>query len=274
MGRGTGGGTGSVSVASLSDADRTAIGDEAAQRALVYTVTGGSGAGDFDEINQRMEGVKRTSGKTVTVSFWAKATSGAPTIGLNWQQSFGTGGSPSTVVVGTAQTVTLSTTWTRYSKTFAITSVSGKTFGTTPQTDFLEFNFWLSSGASFNTEAGGIGVQTGIFSFWAMQLEIAPSASSFEKLDYALQTIECLRFFQVIQIIFNGNVPAGTSVAVSNSLLTAMRVTPTLVLINVTNTNLSGVSGGSTISSVYITATAVATTGFSINTTITASSDL
>ena len=81
MGRGTLG-SGSVSLVLLSDADRAAIGDEAALQAVVYTVTGGAGTNDFDEFNQRLESVKPTSGKTVTVSFWAKAASGSPRSGL------------------------------------------------------------------------------------------------------------------------------------------------------------------------------------------------
>ncbi len=76
--------TASVSIATLADADRTAIGDEAARYALQCVGTGTAGAGDYIIADQHdIEGVQRLSGKTVTVSFSAKATAGTPKVGLS-----------------------------------------------------------------------------------------------------------------------------------------------------------------------------------------------
>ena len=58
-----------------------AIGDEAAEYAVQCVVTGGAGAAAYAALSQFVEDVRRLGGKTVTMSFWAKAASGAPKSG-------------------------------------------------------------------------------------------------------------------------------------------------------------------------------------------------
>src|SRR5580765_633025 len=99
-------GTLSGSIISLSDADRTAIGDEAAKFSYQFVATGGSAAADFTGVFQALEDVRRLANKIITISLWARATSGTPKIGINLYQNFGTGGSPSTGVWANAQSVT------------------------------------------------------------------------------------------------------------------------------------------------------------------------
>ena len=55
-----------------TDADRAAIGDESAAWILTHNVAGGSGATNGCLFGHGIEGVRRLSGKTVTVSFWAQ----------------------------------------------------------------------------------------------------------------------------------------------------------------------------------------------------------
>lgn len=55
----------------LSDADRVQLGDESATQCLAYTFAVTAAAGDNEVLDQNIEGVRRTAGKVVTISFWA-----------------------------------------------------------------------------------------------------------------------------------------------------------------------------------------------------------
>ena len=188
------GDTSSASVVALADSDRAAIGDEAAQYAWQITFAGSSAAGSYTLVAQLIEGIRRTSGKTLTVSFWARATSGTPKIGLEYYQYFGTGGSPSAAVTNNfGVTPNLSTTWQRYVITGVIPSAAGKTLGTTANTDRLNIDFWLSDQGTYAARSG-IGVQSGTVQFWGMQCEIGGSATALEKPDYAFDFQNCARF--------------------------------------------------------------------------------
>lgn len=226
----TGGGTRSVTIATLSDAARTAIGDEEAAYGLQYVFSGGSAAGDIDLLHQQIEGVRRTAGKTVTVSFWAIAAAGTPKVGIGLQQVFGTGGSPSALVVIAAQTVTLSTTWTRYSLTFAVPSVAGKTFGTTLGTDYLEVDFWLSSGSTFNAQSGSIGVQAATVTLFGRQLEIGSYATPLEKQDIRYDLANCQRFYQIVPASARATAAGGGQSIASAVNWPTMRAAPTTTL--------------------------------------------
>ncbi len=186
----------SITRATLADADRAAIGDESAQFAIQNVFTGNSGATAVDYITQRVEDVYRLSENTVTVSFWAKAASGSPLIGINMIQNFGTGGSPSTSVqvLATGNTVTLSTSWARYTSTITVPSVAGKTTGT-GSNDYTGLQLFFSSGANNNVIAGNIGVQSCTIQLWGLQLEIASRVSALEKPDPRYDLSNCQRFF-------------------------------------------------------------------------------
>lgn len=188
------GDTCTVSIATLADADRTTIGDENATSALQAVVTGASTAANYTQIQQRIENVRMLSGKTVTVSFYAKA-SAALNVGILFSQVFGTGGSTS--VNGTAQTIGLTTSWVRYSATFVIASASGKTFGTA-NTDYTQMTVSLSSGTT-NAALLGVSTQSGTFTFFGVQLEIGTAATTLEVRPYGPELALCQRFFQVAQ---------------------------------------------------------------------------
>jgi hypothetical protein len=78
-------------------------------------------------IEQRIEDVKTFAGTTITVSFYAKAD--APRVLTVMGIQYFAGGSASVDIA--SQTVNLTTSWARYSLTFAIPSISGKTIGIT-----------------------------------------------------------------------------------------------------------------------------------------------
>ena len=92
------------------------------------------------DLRQNIEGVGSYANETVTVSFWGRVASGTytATAGVGFFQNFGTGGSPSGQVSPTGQNITLTSTWTKYSFTFSIPSIVGKTLGTN-NNDYISF---------------------------------------------------------------------------------------------------------------------------------------
>jgi hypothetical protein len=110
----------------------------------------------FNIIDQRIEDVRTLAGQTVTVSFWAKADS-TRTITSSIQQVFGTGGSSE--VAGLASgNINITTSWTRYSYTGTLSSISGKTIGTDSYAAF-RINFPIN--ATFTVDIWGVQVENG-----------------------------------------------------------------------------------------------------------------
>lgn len=155
-------------------------------------------------IAQRIESVRTLAGQTAIVSFWAKANTGTPEIGMQLQQNFGTGGSPS-ASVNTSSKVTISTSWARYSLTFSVPSISGKTLGTN-NNDTLTLQTWFSGGSSFTALSGGIAVQNNTFELWGVQLEAASTGSTASPFQTASGSIGgelalCQRYYSAGQSI-------------------------------------------------------------------------
>jgi hypothetical protein len=85
-----------------------------------------SAGGTFQVVQQRIEDVRTFAGQTVTLSYWAKADVAVNNV-IIIEQDFGTGGS--SAVATSSVTHALTTSWTRYTATFAVPSVAGRTIG-------------------------------------------------------------------------------------------------------------------------------------------------
>jgi hypothetical protein len=241
---------------------QAAIGDENANNAMVVSVAGNGGAGAFSSVSQPVEFVGRLSGKTITISFWAYATAGAPRIGVALQQQFGTGGSPhSPVAVNGIAVGPLTNTPVRYSVTHTVPSASGFSFGANGN-DYTRLALFFSSGATNNTFAGGIGVQSATFVLWGVQLEIGTVATPLEKPDPRYDLANCRRFYHAeplsFIITFNAWAPGATENRVL--ALPGMRAPPTVVI--------AGTSGNVNVTSVV--ASAASANAFQLTTTFTA----
>jgi hypothetical protein len=183
----------------LADADRTAIGDEAAEFCLQDVFTGSATASSTHAVFNPIEDSRRLSGKTVIFSFWAKA-SVALQLAVNMAQGFGTGGSPSggIWVLPTGTAIPITTTWQRYSTTLAVPSTAGKTFGT--NNDSSTAIYFSFSAAGSQPIWGNIGVQSGTVQLWGVQLEFAApgqtAPSPLEKIDPGEDLRRCQRFFE------------------------------------------------------------------------------
>jgi hypothetical protein len=183
-------------------------------------------------LRTRLEDVRTFAGQTVTFSFFAKANSGTPKIALELDQQFGVGGSSAVQTFGGQ--VTISTSWTRYSLTVAVPSISGKTVG--PST-YLGVTLFLSAGSDFNARTDSLGIQSNTFDIWGVQLEAGSVATPFKRNANSLQgeLAACQRYYvrfggdNVFEYFGNA---IGESATLANALVqypTNMRTTPSSI---------------------------------------------
>jgi hypothetical protein len=195
-------------------------------------VTALVGAGTSTQIYflQRIEDVRTFAGQTMTVSFWAKANSGTPNLGLRFNQNFGSGGSSS--VFGLTGAVTaISTSWVRYSFTVTLPSISGKTIGTG---SYLEFRIYIVAGSAVG-DVGAVGLQDNTFDFWGVQAEAGSVATAFQTATGTLagELAACQRYYYLHastlsnRAIGMGCYVSSTSAVLGFNLPVTMRVTPT-----------------------------------------------
>jgi hypothetical protein len=119
-------------------------------------------SGTYNLFQNRMEDVRTFAGQTVTISFWGKAAATTNLVKLNFEQEFGTGGSPSANVSTdlSTGTITLTTSWQRFSYTVTVPSISGKTVGTTTL-GYLGLRFWVPVNSTFTIDIWGVQVEAG-----------------------------------------------------------------------------------------------------------------
>ncbi len=166
-------------------------GQEPTNYARVVTTGQSNTNGTYSLFRQPIEDVRTFAGQTVTVSFWAKASSGTPKVSIELEQNFGSGGSAG--VTQYAGQVTLSTSWQKFTLTTIVPSISGKTIGTNSH---LLFTFILSGGPDWNTRSSSIGIQSNTFDFWGVQLEQNYQATPFEQRPFAVEDFLCKRYYQ------------------------------------------------------------------------------
>jgi hypothetical protein len=129
--------------------------------------------------DQRIEDVRTLAGQVATLSFWAKAASPL-TLSSNLFQGFGSGGSSDNVF--TSKNNSITTSWQRFTHTFTVPSVSGKTIGAG---SFLS-PYFVS--ATLNTN----------LDIWGVQLEAGSTATPFRRNANSLQgeLAACQRYYQ------------------------------------------------------------------------------
>lgn len=126
-------------------------------------------------ISQSIESVRTFAGQTVTVSFWAKAATGTPSVAVRFRQNFGTGGSANVDTYGSP--IALTTSWVRYSKTISVPSITGKTIGTS---DALVLSLVVSAGATGFGGLSGLTIQNNTFDLWGFQAEYGSKMTPFQ----------------------------------------------------------------------------------------------
>jgi hypothetical protein len=198
--------------------------------------SGQTSTSGYAGLQQQVESVRTFANQTVTLSFWAKASSGTPKVQPTLEQVFGTSGSAGVQIAGTS--VTISTSWARYSATITVPSISGKTIGAS---NFLSVQLYTSLGTDYPTY-GNIGVQAATIDFWGVQLEAGSTATAFQTATGTIQgeLAACQRYY--IQSSVNGINNSGGAGTVSGTaastqlLMTGirfpvqMRIAPTVAL--------------------------------------------
>ena len=140
----------------------------------------GSG-GTYSGVQQRIENVRTFANQSVTLSYWARISTGTATNSPYIIQNFGSGGSGE---VSTAlSTSTITTTWTRFTHSFTVPSVSGKTIGASSYLAILPMRFETASTANVD--------------FWGVQIEASSVATAFQTSTGSIQgeTSACQRYY-------------------------------------------------------------------------------
>jgi hypothetical protein len=172
----------------------------------------------YFEFGQRIENVQTFAGQTATVSFWAKASANT-TVSGTLVQNFGSGGS-SAVSTG-AGSYSVTTSWTRFTATVSVPSISGKTIGAG---NYLNFVFASSSLTGSQT-----------IDFWGVQVEAGSVATAFQTATGTIQgeLAACQRYYEAITILAQRNVMAAQSTSSAFGALyykVTKRGTPTVTL--------------------------------------------
>ena len=225
------------------------FGGSQARYSCQAVTAGQAAAGDLSSLVFKVEDVRTLAGLAVTCSFVAAAASGTPKIGVEVGQNFGNGGSPSAAVNTAVQAVTLSTTATRYSVSFTVPSITGKTIGTN-EDSYLSLNLWLSAGATFAARASSIGIQNATINVTDVQLE-AGGLTAFERLPQQQQLAWCQRYFwrhssasNALTRFATGQCYATTAGAVVDKFPVPMRAVPTAVASGAATFGVLGAGGG------------------------------
>ena len=200
---------------------------------LGYDVTV-AGSSAVTILRHYVESVRTLVGKTATLSFWAR-TDATKTFKVLVHQVFGTGGSPSAgvEVLNQNQSIGAGPTWTRYTYTMSMPSISGKTIGSNGD-DYVEFVIQEAPGFStFELDIAQV------------QLEEGADATAFEDRSLGEELSLAQRYY--FKTFPQGTAPAqnagrdgaaqitaqGTSLSQSQfSLPVTMRVEPTITFYN------------------------------------------
>jgi hypothetical protein len=177
-----------------------------------------SSGSTFLGIAQKIEDVRTFANQTITISFWAKATSSV-TITPLVRQDFGAGGSTLVDTYATPQTLTSS--WVRYSTTVAVPSISGKTIGTSSFTQVYPIVYTSGTIASNTVD------------IWGIQVEAANTATAFQTATGTLQgeLAACQRYYYQVfpsagQFITSGSQYSSTLCLLAIQLPVTMRTLP------------------------------------------------
>jgi hypothetical protein len=220
---------------------------------LRQAVSGQSASGHYAQTIHRIESVRSYAGQTITILGWARRSSGSGNMAIEVNQNFGTGGSPSSTVIVTPQTVTLTSSFAPFAVTIAVPSITGKTLGTNGN-DFLVFNFWTSAGSNYNARTNSLGLQTIGVDLWGVHIKVGTHTTAatdlYKQPELGPELARCQRYYYQIGGDFWGNINyqqfanGGAATAIlATAVMTfpvAMRAAPSLSAINPTNLRIGG----------------------------------
>lgn len=191
----------------------------------------------YDTCQQRIEDVRTLAGQTATLSFWAKADS-ARTVKVSVSRYYGTGGSASDSISDYEFEFSLTTSWQRFSVTFSVPNLAGKTVG---PNSFLWFAFRQASASG------------SVLDLWGVQLEAGSVATPFTTAtgNPASELAACQRYYQdyANSVGWSGYVPAAVNTYfIAHPLRVEMRTSPTVTLVTTTDSAQMGTPTAAVIS--------------------------
>ncbi|MCI4436955.1 MAG: hypothetical protein JHC33_09135 [Ignisphaera sp.] len=227
-----------------------------------------NGANNYVQKEQKIENVNLLAGKTVTLSFWAKADANR-NIAIGLYQMFGTGGSPSSPVGGIGtQLVALTTTWQKKTITVAIPSIVGKTLGTDgANTTYTALDFWFDAGANYASSAASLGQQSGTFDIAQVKIEdglVATAGWHPYDGEFGGEMQACARYYEVGSVQLTGVVYTNGDNRNWMDFLVVKRVAPTISLDNSSLSVICAGNGGAINYAVTVNAITSTVTGWRI----------
>lgn len=176
------------------------------------------------------------TGKTVTVSFWAKSDISDKKIGAFLIQNYGTGGPPTTQEIINGQHFTLSNTWKKYTITFVTNSLKNKVFGTNDN-DYINLTFYTFWSTGNCARVGDTVAETkgnGNVDITQVQLCQGEFGLPFQYKDFPEELRDCQRYY----IKWSGadlrtpvsSVTTSATVDIFQQLPVSMRIAPVVSL--------------------------------------------
>ena len=228
-----------------------------------HRVTTGS-TSTYIEVKQNIENVRTYAGQTVVLSFWAKASTAMISSTL-FRQEFGSGGS--TLVDTSGASLSITTSWQRFTTSVTLPSISGKTIGTSSMLRVYP----ISVSGTFTSATVDI---------WGVQLEAGSVATAFQTATGTLsgELAACQRYYQTnSRCGWSGNTTTGNNYYQQYAFIVSMRTAPTVTVASVAASNFSTTTFANSISADTMqlgsTCSATGSAGYFIN-SFTASAEL
>ena len=158
-------------------------------------VASSAGAGNYARLGQAIESVRTFAGKSVVLTFYAKADA-SKNIAVEIEQGFGGGGGSLSVQAIAVTICALTTSWQKFYVSISVPSILGKTIGSAGN-DSLNLNIWFDAGSSFNSRTNSLGQQSGTFDIAQVQLEEGTIATPFEVRPRQVELALCQRYFEL-----------------------------------------------------------------------------
>jgi hypothetical protein len=212
-------------------------------RTVVSSVVGSN---NYTNKFQFIENVNLLAGKTVTLSFWAKADANK-NIAIEFYQKFGTGGNQSADVSGiSAQLVALTTTWQKKTITVTLPSIVGKAIGTDGvQTTSTALLFWFDAGSTYTSRTASLGQQSGTFDIAQVRIEDGSVATNgWHPYDgeFGGETAACARYYEVQDMKIWTDTINGSLYGYRTMFAVKKRSIPTITQLAFTGSNFSSMS--------------------------------
>ncbi|MEO3738610.1 carbohydrate binding domain-containing protein [Shewanella baltica] len=167
------------------------------QRALRLTTFSGGGSSAFSVFSERIPGALLFSGKTLSLSFWAKCNT-ARSIAVEIGNDFKSVVTNQRLLIGKAD---LTTQWKYFSYTFKFPD--RPTVFTRGVDHHSWLYFWLEAGDDYNSRTGGISTYSGSFDLADVQLEESEVSTPFERLEYHKSREKVREHFEVVTSVIS-----------------------------------------------------------------------